>query len=90
MTIAAALAIYFIIWWLTLFAVLPFGIRSQIEAGTVVPGSDAGAPARPGLATKVLWTTVVSGILFALYYANYVTGFITLEDLPAFLRGPAV
>ncbi|WP_439575488.1 DUF1467 family protein [Phreatobacter sp.] len=90
MTLPAALAIYFIIWWLTLFAILPFGIRSQIEAGAVVPGSDGGAPSRPGLAAKVLWTTLVSGVIFGLYYANYVTGYITLEDLPAFLRGPAV
>ena len=38
------LAIYFLIWWLTLFAVLPWGVRNQEEAGDVVPGSD---PARP-------------------------------------------
>lgn len=90
MTIAAAVAIYFIIWWLTLFAILPFGIRSQLEAGEVVPGSEAGAPAHPGLAMKVVWTTLVSAVLFGLYYANYVTGYITLEDLPAVLRGPPV
>ena len=38
-------AIYFIIWWVTLFAVLPFGSRSQAEEGNVTPGTDPGAPA---------------------------------------------
>ena len=37
-------AIYFVIWWVTLFAVLPFGVRSQREAGEVVRGTD---PRRP-------------------------------------------
>lgn len=32
-----ALAIYIFIWWITLFAVLPFGVRTQDEAGEVVP-----------------------------------------------------
>lgn len=90
MTLPAALAIYFIIWWLTLFVILPFGIRSQIEEGAVVPGSDAGAPARPSLIMKMVWTTLLSGVLFALYYANYVGGYITLDDLPGFLSGPPV
>ena len=28
-----AAAIYFIIWWVVLFAVLPFGVRNASEAG---------------------------------------------------------
>ena len=39
------LAIYFIVWWLVFFAVLPWGIRSQDEHGHVVHASDPGAPA---------------------------------------------
>ena len=42
-----AIAIYFLIWWVVLFAVLPWGVRSQEEAGEVVPGTDPGAPAAP-------------------------------------------
>ena len=25
-------AVYFIVWWMTLFAVLPFGLKTQAEA----------------------------------------------------------
>mgnify|MGYP002784687621 CR=1 FL=1 len=82
MSIAASLAIYFILWWLTLFAILPFGVRSQIEAGAVVPGSEPGAPHRSAMLRNVVWTTAVSAVLFALYYANYTLGIITLDDIP--------
>ena len=39
-----AVAIYFVLWWIVLFAVLPWGVESQEEAGEVSPGSDPGAP----------------------------------------------
>jgi predicted secreted protein len=82
MSIAAALAIYFIIWWLVLFAVLPFGVKSQVETGRVVPGSDPGAPHSTVMRDKVIATTLVAAVVFGLYYANYTWGFITLDDIP--------
>jgi len=85
MSIATGLAIYFIIWWMVLFAVLPFGVRSQQESGDVTPGSDPGAPALPQLARKLVWTTVVAGIVFALCYVIYAYRLIALDDLIAML-----
>jgi predicted secreted protein len=85
MSIATGLAIYFIIWWMVLFAVLPFGVRSQQESGDVAPGSDPGAPALPQLARKLVWTTVVAGVVFALGYAIYAYRLIALDDLVAML-----
>jgi predicted secreted protein len=81
MSIATGLAIYFIIWWMVLFAVLPFGVRSQQESGDVAPGSDPGAPALPQLARKLVWTTVIAGIVFALGYVVYAYRLIALDDL---------
>jgi predicted secreted protein len=60
MRVSGSLALYFVIWWILLFAVLPFGIRSQIEAGEVVKGSEPGAPAAPALREKAIWTTLVA------------------------------
>jgi len=88
MSIVTALAIYFIVWWLVLFAVLPFGVRSQQERGEVTPGSDPGAPAIPRLARKLLWTTIVAGILFALGYVVYAYRLVALDDLAAMLGMP--
>jgi len=70
MTWPLALAIYFTMWWVVLFAVLPFGVRSYAEAGAEPPaGTDAGAPVAPRIGLKLLATTAVSAILFAAVYA---------------------
>jgi predicted secreted protein len=70
MPLPLALAAYFTLWWVVLFVVLPFGVRSAAEAGTDRPaGTDAGAPLAPRLAMKALATTIVSGVLFAALYA---------------------
>jgi predicted secreted protein len=59
-----AIAIYFTIWWVALFAVLPFGVRSQSEEPDRALGTDPGAPVAPRLALKALITTGISAILF--------------------------
>jgi predicted secreted protein len=81
MSLATAFAIYFIIWWVVLFAVLPWGVRSQHEDGTIIPGSDPGAPAIPRLRRKLVWTTIVAAIVFAIWYAVYTYRLIALDDL---------
>ncbi len=59
MTVATGVAIFFLIWWITLFAVLPFGVHRQDEEGKVAPGTDPGAPALANLPRKLMWTTLV-------------------------------
>jgi predicted secreted protein len=76
-----AAAIYFIIWWTVLFAVLPWGVRSQAESGEVVPGSDPGAPAIPYLKAKLAWTTIVATAVFAMFATAYSYRLVTLDDL---------
>ena len=88
MSLPTALAIYFIIWWVVLFAVLPWGVRSQHEDGAIIPGSDPGAPAIPNLKRKLLWTTIVAGIVFSLGYVVYAYRLIALDDLAAMLGLP--
>jgi predicted secreted protein len=81
MSWTTAVAIYFIVWWITLFAVLPWGVRSQAESGEVVPGSDPGAPAIPNLLMKLVWTTVVASVVFGLAALVFVYRLVTLDDL---------
>lgn len=84
----SALAVYFIIWWLCLFVVLPFGIRNAHESGTEVePGHDSGAPVRTGLVRKIVANTILSAAVFALVYGVTVQGWIEFDDIP-FLGGP--
>lgn len=83
-------AIYLLFWMLTLFAVLPFGVRTTREEGREpVPGEADSAPANPMLARKMLWTTVIATALFVLFYANYLNGWVVLDDIPGWnTRGP--
>ena len=68
-----AIAIYFTMWWIVLFAILPFGVRSQHEGGEMIPGTDPGAPIAPKLLWKAFWTTIAAAICFVglVAYVNY-------------------
>ena len=81
MSLFSGIAIYFIIWWLVLFAVLPIGVRSQHEDGEITLGTDHGAPVRPMLIRKALITSVIAAIIFAGVYVAIVVYGLTLEDL---------
>ena len=83
MPITTGLAIFFLIWWVTLFAVLPWGVHSQREGGEVSPGTDPGAPALPRLGRKLVWTTLVALVIFAGCYVVYVDRLVTLDGLLA-------
>ena len=85
MNLATAAAVYFLIWWITLFAVLPWGVRSQQEAGDRVPGTDPGAPTAPMLGRKMIWTTVVASALFCAFYAAVAMGLVTFAGLPTLI-----
>jgi predicted secreted protein len=88
MTWTTGAAIYFLIWWLTLFAVLPFGVKSQHEAETA-PGTDPGAPVVPRILAKLVWTTVVAGLIFAILSVVYTYRLIGLDDIPGLPRPPS-
>jgi predicted secreted protein len=86
MTLAFGVAIYFVIWWIVLFAMLPIGVRTQDEDGNVSPGTVESAPSLPRLLPKMLATTVIATIIFAGVYAVLVHRIFTLDDIPFFPR----
>lgn len=79
MATSTAIAVYFLIWWVVLFAVLPWGVRAQGEGGA--PGTDPGAPAVANLKLKLVWTTIVTTGIFAGFYFVYTRRLVSLEDL---------
>jgi predicted secreted protein len=76
MNVFTLFAYYFLFWWVTLFAVLSIGLKTQEEAGEVIPGTEPSAPAKLRLWRRLLLNTVISGCLFAAwYYATEVLGY---------------
>ena len=72
MTSSLGTATYFIIWWLLLFAILPFGVQSQHELDDIVPGTEPGAPARPRLLIKLTANTIIAALLWAIFDYFYI------------------
>jgi predicted secreted protein len=83
------LAIYFILWWVVLFAVLPIGVRNAFEEGAdLEEGHEAGAPVRPQLWRKAIMTTVISLAIYLLFYALLSTGVLDLQKILNLFPGP--
>jgi predicted secreted protein len=81
MSLTTFIAIYFVLWWVVLLAVLPWGSRSQEESGEVVPGTDPGAPAVHRVWHKLLITTVTTTVVVGIFYALYRYGLIPFDFL---------
>ncbi len=66
MQIGSIIAIYFVVWWLSLFMVLPFFVTNQSDTGEIAPGTEPGAPVVPRLGRKMAATSVLALGLTAL------------------------
>lgn len=81
----AIFAIYFLMWVISAFVMLPFGLRTPDETGeALLTGQADSAPSnfRPGVV--MLRATILSAALFGLYYANYVQDWVTIDMLPGY------
>lgn len=90
MNITSIIAIYMLFWVMSAFLMLPVGVRTPDETGeALVPGQADSAPSnfRPG--RIVARATILSAILFGLYYANYIYGWIGVEDINITAAGRA-
>lgn len=75
-------AFYFILWWLTLFCILPFGVKTQGEDNDVTLGTVNSAPSKPQIFEKMIITTFVSAIILALIIGAVVGLDIGIDDIP--------
>jgi predicted secreted protein len=66
--LVSLIAVYFVVWWIVLFAVLPWGVRSQEEEGDTVLGTMPGAPARPMMVRRIVATSLVTAVLVGLVW----------------------
>ncbi|MBK4217059.1 DUF1467 family protein [Paracoccus caeni] len=86
MNLTGAVVMYAILWFLTLFIVVVIGQRSQQDAGEIVPGTHAGAPADLNFKRKALWTTLIAAAIWAVLAWIILGGVITRADVANFDR----
>jgi predicted secreted protein len=80
--IAGSLMVIVIMWWLVFFMLLPIGVRSQLEEGTVVPGTEPSAPSAPNLWRKAIIAFAIALVLWAGLFALIEWQLISLDDIP--------
>ncbi len=83
MSIGTAIALYFLFWWLCLFAVLPFGVRSQLESGKVERGTEPGAPQKAHIGRKLSINSLVAAVVFAIYWFVTVRLGYSIDSIPS-------
>jgi predicted secreted protein len=82
MKFTSIIAIYFLFIAFSAFVLLPFGVRTDEEAGTPkVAGQADSAPHRFDLKRHLLKAALVGAIFFAIYYLNWTFGWVTPQDL---------
>lgn len=86
MSITAAIVLYVVIWFVTMFVVLPIGLRTQGDEGEIVPGTHAGAPANFKLGRTMIIVTIIGTVVWAVVAGIIVSGWITVEDIDWFNR----
>jgi predicted secreted protein len=88
MSWTSIVAIYVLFWVICAFVILPIGVRTHDELGIEkIAGQADSAPGNfnPGLI--VLRTTILSAVLFALYYANYTYGWVDRHSFDFLVAG---
>ena len=80
MSLFTSICVYLTIWWIVLFAVLPWGVRPAEPSD---PGYAAGAPANPQLPKKALWTTVITAAIWLVIFLVIEADVISFRDWAA-------
>ena len=86
MGIAGSLVIIVLVWWLAFFSMLSVGIETQIEAGSVEPGTEPSAPTRHFQLWKALASLAISITVWAVIFAIIYYRVLTFEDLVGIKR----
>ena len=79
MTVSASIVLFAVIWFMTLFIVLPIKLKSQRDDGDVVPGTHASAPSDPQLKKRAIWVSIIAVIIWVPTVYAISTGLLSLD-----------
>ncbi len=86
MGITSGLVLFAVIWFMTLFVVLPLRLKTQGDVGEITPGTMAGSPAELNLKRKFAIVTAIAVVLWAIIATIILTEMVTVCDLDWFGR----
>lgn len=86
MNLTGGIVLFAVIWFICFFIALQIRPDSQAEAGSVEPGTPPGAPANFQLRKKVIWTTMITIVLWSVLTGVILSGVVTLKDIDWFGR----
>jgi predicted secreted protein len=82
MSIFGGIVTFIVVWWIVLFMVLPWGVRSQLEASNpdeIVLGSEIGAPKKANLKVKFLTTTLIAFAIWAFFFIIFYRDIVSIK-----------
>lgn len=88
MAVTSAIVLYAVIWFMTLFVVLPIRLQSQQDTGEIEPGTPSSAPANPQLKKRAIIVTLITTVVWAIVFTIIVTDTITVRDVDFMNRLP--
>ena len=62
MSITGSLIIFVLIWWIIFFPLLPIDVDRKHKE--IVEGVDKGSPENPKIIKKIIYTTIITSIIF--------------------------
>ena len=86
MAITSAIVLFAVVWFMTLFVILPLGRRTQGDEGKIVPGTMAGSPVNFNVKRTMIITTIVAVVIWAIIAGIIISGVISVSDLDWFGR----
>ena len=89
MAFTSMCVVFAVVWFMTLFVVLPLGAKSQGDTGEVVVGTPASAPSGHVMRRKFKITTIVATLISVPVICTIHYGWITMDQVDLFRRfGP--
>jgi len=84
MAITSALVLFAIVWFMTLFIVLPLRLKTQADVGKVARGTPSSAPVDPQLKKRALIVTAITVVVWTILMVVILSGVIEVEDFDWF------